>query len=250
MMNKLEVAALDKNMIISLLPHCIFFVGAIISGSKALAVLPIPIVVCVWSLCPACIFLLDYSATPSVDIGLVTVTAGILSLGTAVSVVLLDIRLPFAESGYSYLLAYVVFVTAQVLQSRITNPRHTEVDKLYYSNMFSVVVLAPSSFYLEEAFSVLQFQHRRQLRFYLGCLMSGILGVLLQLWAARSRPHKWFCRTQCMARLLSCLLSGPLFGTADVKSTVWLFATINLVSTAYIPPESDFIVKNNEALVV
>ena len=54
---------------------------------------PIPAFVAVCNLPIACIFLLDYSASP-LNPGLLQVTAGVVSLGTAVSIILLDISLP------------------------------------------------------------------------------------------------------------------------------------------------------------
>jgi hypothetical protein len=36
---QLDVAVLDKSTAISLLPHCLYFLGAIVAGSKALATL-------------------------------------------------------------------------------------------------------------------------------------------------------------------------------------------------------------------
>ncbi|KAJ9584454.1 hypothetical protein L9F63_021208 [Diploptera punctata] len=135
---QLDVALLDRVTALNLLPHCFYFLGAIVAGSKALATLPIPVFVAVCNLPIACIFLLDYSSSP-LNPGLVQITAGIISLGTAVSIILLDISMPFADSGYSWLLAHILFLTAQTLHSRITNPRYTEADKLYYSNIFSVV---------------------------------------------------------------------------------------------------------------
>ncbi|XP_066992350.1 UDP-N-acetylglucosamine transporter TMEM241 homolog [Anabrus simplex] len=237
MKKKLDVTLLDKAAAFQLLPHCIFFVGAIVAGSKALSKLPIPVFVSVCNLPPACIFLLDYSSSP-LNIGLVQVTAGLLSIGAAISVIMLDITLPFADSGYSWLLAHVVFLTAQSLHARITDPHYTEFDKLYYSNIFSVVVLAPASFYLEEAFSALHFQHRRQLRFYLGCLCSGILGVLLQLWTARVRSGRWFVHSQALARVVASLLALPVF-SSEPSSTVWIFIAVNLLTTVVIPSESE-----------
>ena len=45
----------------------------------------------------------------------------------------------------------------------------------------SVVVLAPASLYLEEAFEVLHFPHASRYDFYAGCLLSGVLGLFLNL---------------------------------------------------------------------
>lgn len=245
---QLDVAVLDKSTAISLLPHCLYFLGAIVAGSKALATLPIPVFVSVCNLPPACIFLLDYSASP-LNPGLVQVTAGVVSLGAAVSIILVDLSVPFADSGYSWLLAHALFLTAQMLQSRITNPRYSEVDKLYYSNIFSVIILAPSSFYLEEAFSVLHFQHRRQIRFYLGCLLSGVLGVLMQLCAAKLCSNHRFQQTQAIAKLCACLIAVPIF-SPELPVSVWGFAAANLISSVLIPSGYELVEKHDDLLDV
>lgn len=248
MKKRLDVAVLDKTTAINLLPHSIYFLGAIVAGSKALTTLPIPVFVSVCNLPPACIFLLDYSASP-LNPGLVQVTAGVVSLGAAVSIILLDVSMPFADSGYSWLLAHVLFMTAQTLHSRITNPRYSEVDKIYYSNIFSVIILAPSSFYLEEAFSVLHFQHWRQIRFYLGCLLSGILGILLQLCAAKLRSSQRFQQTQALAKLCACLVAVPVF-SPELSVSVWGFAAANLISSVLIPSNCESIEKHDDLLNV
>ncbi|XP_023713086.1 transmembrane protein 241 isoform X5 [Cryptotermes secundus] len=248
MKKRLDVTALDKTAVIDLLPHSLYFLGAIVAGSKALTTLPIPVFVSVCNLPPACIFLLDYSASP-LNPGLVQVTAGVVSLGAAVSIILLDISMPFADSGYSWMLAHILFLTAQMLHSRITNPRYTEVDKIYYSNIFSVVILAPSSFYLEEAFSVLHFQHWRQIRFYLGCLLSGILGILLQLCAAKLRSSHRLQQTQALAKLCACLVAIPVFST-ELSVSVWGFAATNLISSVLIPSNCESSEKRDDFLSV
>jgi hypothetical protein len=39
MKKRLDVTVLDKTTAINLLPHCLYFLGAIVAGSKALATL-------------------------------------------------------------------------------------------------------------------------------------------------------------------------------------------------------------------
>ncbi|XP_063244387.1 transmembrane protein 241-like isoform X2 [Bacillus rossius redtenbacheri] len=211
--NKLDVTAFDRNAAISIIPHCFYFVGAIVAGSKALALLPVPVFVCVGNLSGACVFLV---AGPSVDRGLVTVTAGLLTLGTAVSIVVLDVSLP-------------------VFHARDFSSRYTDMDRLYYSSIFSVVVLAPSSLYLEEAFSALHFQHRRQLRFYAGCALSGLLGVATQLWAARARSEQWSGPARGLAQAVACCLYVPVFGASDVAAGLWPFVAANLAAGVFVP---------------
>lgn len=235
---KLDVSYLDKSSALQLLPHCVFFVGAIVAGSKALSKLPIPVFTSLCNLPVAFIFLLDCYGGSVVK--LVPVTAALLTLGACIAIVILDVSLPFADSGYSWLLAHVIFITAQILHTRCADVRSTEFDRIYYNNMFSVVILAPSSLYLEEAFSALHFQHRRQLRFYAGCLCSGVLGALLQLWTARGARTggRAFPRVQAAARAIAAALSVLVFGRGDLLPAVWLGVVANLLATGFIPAET------------
>jgi hypothetical protein len=113
----------------------------------------------------------------------------------------------------------------------------------------SVVVLAPSSFYLEEAFSVLHFQHWRQMRFYLGCLLSGVLGVLLQLCAAKLCSTQRFQQTQALAKLSACLVALPVF-SPELSVSVWGFAAANLLCSVLIPSNCEVIEKRDDLLNV
>ncbi|GLG96827.1 Uncharacterized protein GBIM_03725 [Gryllus bimaculatus] len=250
---KLDVSCLDRSSATHLLPHCVFFVGAIVAGSKALSRLPIPVFASVCNLPLACTALLDGCAGVGPGAGasarLLPVTAALLVVGAGVCTIIVDASLPFADSGYSWLLAHVVFLTAQILHARVCDPRYTEFDKIYYSNIFSVVILAPSSLYLEEAFSALHFQHRRQLRFYAGCACSGVLGVLLQLWAARVRacagrvgvgasgePGGAQARAPALARLLGSAASVCVFPSDhQLGLAAWLFVALNLLAATCIP---------------
>lgn len=112
-----------------------------------------------------------------------------------------------------------------------------------------MVILAPSSFYLEEAFSVLHFQHWRQIRFYLGCLLSGILGILLQLCAAKLRSSQRLQQTQALAKLCACLVAIPVFST-ELSVSVWGFAATNLISSVLIPSDCELSEKRDDFLSV
>ena len=47
--------------------------------------------------------------------------------------------------------------------------RFTSWDRLYYSSVFSVIILAPASLYLEEAFLALNFRHDKQVPLTMFC---------------------------------------------------------------------------------
>ena len=121
--------------------------------------------------------------------------------------------------------------------------------KLKITFLYSVIILAPSSFYLEEAFSVLHFQHRRQIRFYLGCLLSGVLGVLMQLCAAKLCTNHRFQQTQAVAKLCACLIAVPIF-SPELPVSVWGFAAANLISSVLIPSGYELIEKRDDLLDV
>lgn len=60
---------------------------------------------------------------------------------------------------------------------RIADARYGSWDRLYYNSVFSVIVLAPASLYLEEAFEALNFHHDRQGLFLAGCFASAFIGI-------------------------------------------------------------------------
>lgn len=128
--------------------------------------------------------------------------ASLVTIGTAVAAVLADIdmtvdALKFSDSAYFWMLVYLACVAVQTLHSKIADARYTDIDRLYFSYVFSVVVLAPASLYLEEAFEVLHFPHAMRYDFYAGCLLSGVLGLFLNLsfmkisglWVTRVRDN-------------------------------------------------------------
>ncbi|KAG8224715.1 hypothetical protein J437_LFUL004884 [Ladona fulva] len=230
---KLEVNPLDRKATINMLPHFLFYVGSIVAGSKALASLPVPVFLSACNLAPASIYLLDHLAGLCTCTSLLSLLPSLIALFSSAFVLLLcDSEVPVGEeSPYFWMLVHVVLNTAQTLHDRVADPRFSAVDRLYYSNLFGsehkyandleerrdlgisggadvaafnsnmldcfrLVILAPASLYLEEAFLALQFRHRKQTHFYFGCLLSGILGVLLRMHIILSEFPKYTpCKT-------------------------------------------------------
>lgn len=87
------------------------------------------------------------------------------------------------------------------------------------------------------------------MRFYMGCLLSGILGVLLQLCAAKLCSSQRFQQTQALAKLGACLLAVPVF-SPELSVSIWGFAAANLISSLLIPSNCELIEKRDDLLNV
>ncbi|KAG0716008.1 Transmembrane protein 241 [Chionoecetes opilio] len=172
---------LDKPGFVSLLPSFLFFSAGLVASSKALANLSVPMFLCLQNSLGALLYLMDVAPGFRSKAGPVPLLACLATLGTAVAAVLSDIDMTFADSPYFWMLVNLACTAVQALHSKIADARYTEVDRLYFSYVFSVIVLAPVSLYLEEAFEVLHFAHAMRYDFYAGCLLSGILGLFLNL---------------------------------------------------------------------
>ncbi|XP_045614802.1 UDP-N-acetylglucosamine transporter TMEM241-like isoform X1 [Procambarus clarkii] len=230
---------LDKPGFISLLPSFLFFAAGIVASSKALGNLSVPVFLCLQNTLGAMLYLMEIAPSFRGGSGPFPLLASLITIGTAVAAVLADIdmtvdALKFSDSPYFWMLVYLACVAVQTLHSKIADARYTDVDRLYFSYVFSVVVLAPASLYLEEAFEVLHFPHAMRYDFYAGCLLSGVLGLFLNLSYMKVRRHNYFSIVDASGRLLTSLLALATF--ADVTTvTVKILVCINLVSAVFVP---------------
>lgn len=227
---KERLYSLDKPGFLSLLPNFLFFTGSVVTASKALADIPVPIFLAVQNLMPALIYILDYG--PRFKGASVTslVGSGFLLLTSAL-IVLLDLQMNFKDSPYFWLMAHVVCSTVHAIHGRIADARYSDLDRLYYSYLVSVVVLAPASLYLEEAFLVLDFPYKSQADFIFGCLVSGIAGVLLSIFSIHvqeSAPAPW---VHGAARTLASVGSIWLFHDTHMAVAVAVLVGINMASS-------------------
>lgn len=61
-------------------------------------------------------------------------------------------------------MVHVLCQAGHALHGRIADARFNSVDRQYYSYIFSLVLLAPASLYLNEAFEALHFKELYQVR--------------------------------------------------------------------------------------
>lgn len=233
-----KVTPIDRPALISLLPGFLFFTTSIIAGSKALAGVPIPIYVSVLNTLPAAVYVLDrllpgssQSRPPSSPLQM---GCSIVTLVTGTVLVLSQVGLDFSDSAYFWLVVAVVTSGAYCLHCRIADARYSSWDRLYYTSLFSVVVLAPASFYLEEAFEALNFHHDRQELFIVGCLASACLGAAASLHAVRLRQDEYYGQAVHLAQALAALFS-PLFFSAELATWQWVVVVTNVVAALPVP---------------
>ncbi|XP_065347090.1 UDP-N-acetylglucosamine transporter TMEM241-like isoform X1 [Cloeon dipterum] len=236
-----RVSRLDRYEFLMLLPHFIFYVSAIVAGSKALSKLPIAVFVSVSGLPASCIFLLDNLQESDSRATRIQLSSAGIAFGTSVLILLLDTQLEeeahleTTNSPYYWALFFVICLTAQSLYARISDThKYSALDKFYYSNLFSVIVLAPASVYLEEAFQALHFENAQQTLFHASCLLSGLLATGVGLLHCRTSadPDSDLTRGRAVAGLISFLI--PVFRIPESALVQWLIF-LNLTSGLLFP---------------
>jgi len=229
-----KLAGIDRPAFISLLPGFLLYTTSLIASSKALAGLPIPIFVSVYNTLPASIYILDRVLPNQPPTGPLQFGSAVITLASGGVLVLSQIGLDFSDSAYFWLVVGVVCSGAYSIHCRIADARYGSWDKLYYNSIFSVIVLAPASFYLEEAFEALNFHHDRQELFLAGCIASAMLGAAANLYSVRLKQDEYFGPVQHLALGVTALMS-PLLFTTTLPVWQWCLVVINVVAAVPIP---------------
>ena len=237
----LTVISLDKSGFISLLPNFFLFTVSLIAGSKALSHLPVIVCISVGNCVPACIYLLDNLSIKKTSV-IQVVCSSIVIVSTVP--VLLSVQdedmnqdhIPSSlmDSPKFWLVVQAFSSLAVSLHGRIADARFAAADRLFYSYVFSLIVLLPASLYLEEAFQALHFQPGRQIDFVVGSIFSAVVGVAVNLYGIRLKEDEHFGKVLHGGLLVTALLSGILFST-NLPWWGWLASTLNLVALMLVP---------------
>ncbi|XP_034249597.1 transmembrane protein 241-like [Thrips palmi] len=213
------------------LPLFLSFVGAIVAGSKALSYLPIPIIVAVSNLLPALNHILTTCRSDATNYFLFS--NSILCVVSVLAIFFSDHNLSSFSVAALWLYTHLLFGASQdIFNNEDTSTRFSSFDKLFYCNLFSVVVLAPSSLYLEEAFEALHFQERSQLSFLFGCVLSGVSGTLGSVLSLHSASES--LNVNAISKVLLCLFS-PMILPCSLSYFTWLLIYIILITSCFIP---------------
>ena len=121
------------------------------------------------------------------------------------------------------------------LHGRIADARFNSVDRQYYSYIFSLVVLAPASLYLNEAFEALNYKEMYQIMFIVGSLVSAVSGVCLHLYTSRLRSDHNFGRVHHLSVAASALLSMLAFELSHSHVASIVLAVASLLALLAVP---------------
>lgn len=233
----LTVVSIDKPGFVSLLPNFFLFTVSLIAGSRALSHLPVLVCICVSNTVPAGIYLLDNVSLKKSSV--IQVISALVVLITSVPVLLssdddTEELESLMDSPKFWLVVHAFCVVAVNLHGRIADARFGAADRLFYSYIFSLVVLAPASLYLEEAFQALHFQPSRQIDFVVGSIFSAIVGVGVNLYGIRLKEDENFGKLHHASLALAALVSPALFSTS-IPWWGWLCAGLNFMALIFVP---------------
>ena len=237
-----EKTLYDGSIFFFRLPNFFLFTVSLIAGSKALSNLPVIVCISVANVIPASIYLLDNLASKKSSV--IQVACSVLVIVTAIPSLLSvpedpveedSERIPsLMESPKFWLVVHVFCSVAVALHGRIADARFGAADRLFYAYGFSLIVLAPASLYLEEAFQALHFQPSRQIDFVIGSIFSAVVGVGINLYGIRLKDDEHFGKVHHAALALTALLSGAMF-TTDLPWWGWLTCVLNLIALILVP---------------
>ncbi|XP_038051978.1 transmembrane protein 241-like isoform X2 [Patiria miniata] len=200
------------------LPAMMFFVLSIYAGSKALSKLVVPAFVILQNIVefPAYIIGIFLNNQPTSLPNKVSLVAGVIA---ALLTWITDPQRDEKDSvdGYFWMLIYILSASSFASYSSVRGSavNLSEVEKLLYCYFFSVVALSPASVILGDILASRDFPHWYLHQFYVGCILSGVLGAALNLTG--------ICVSRCPE---SSLLSGLTIANAKtmlILSSVVIF---------------------------
>lgn len=162
------------------LPGMMCFVATIYSGSKALAKLPIPVFMTMSNLTTV------ISCTGQLVMNrqltsLYSYTMIMVLVITSILVATFDPN--YSPEGYYWMCVHVIAAGALGIYNRLISGRLklNDHEKLYCNYLYSVLLLAPFSYFNGDAVQAGKYPYLYFSKFYMGCIMSGVFGVFLSL---------------------------------------------------------------------
>ncbi|GFO22758.1 transmembrane protein 241-like [Plakobranchus ocellatus] len=166
------------------LPGMMFFLISIYSGSKSLATLPLPVFLAMQNMA------LVFRATADLIFHQQIVTAYtyvmmMLTLCSGLAIAKTDPQ--FEPDGYFWMCVHIVSLGVFDIYTNLMKGRLKlrPTERLFCCYFYSVIVLAPCSYFLGDALEAATFPYLYFGQFYVGCILSGVLGMLMNLCAIR-----------------------------------------------------------------
>lgn len=211
----LGVQDVTRRDLISWFPAMILFVVSIYSGSKALSQLPIPIFMALQTNIDVIGVMVETAMQKKVT----SIKMYIILMFILLSSLMVSWTDPqFIEDGYVWMSVHILATGFKHLYSRVLKDqlKMSDLSRLYCNYVYSVIVLAPSSYFLGDALAAREFPFLYFYKFYIGCIFSGVFGVSLSICASRLKDssilnvygfHLSYSHTSAIAKLAASLMS-------------------------------------------
>lgn len=217
--------AITIPQVVSWLPGMFFNVGSLCAGSITLSQLPLPAFLAIHAASDAVLLLLD-SHLPS----------GMLQMSLTIKLITIMMVVWYSavnllSQSFNWICAFTILHGLQKCalfwyrQPNWPQSNLTRVERQFLNDVFAVVVLGMLAFFFGHHITVYnEFPHLSRSVFYIGCLMSGILG-----WLARQQVnilHQSDSKlrtgmTQLLAKVIAMLISMQFHNYPD-PMLLWL----------------------------
>lgn len=208
------------------LPGMACFVCMIYSGSKALAKLSIPTYLSLHNL----VTVILCTSQLVIYRQLTSIFSYSMIMVLVISSIVIGITDPdYDRDAYFWMCLHILSTGALGIFSKLIKARLklSSNEKLYCNYLYSMIVLAPSSYFLGDAVEAGKYPYLYFSKFYMGCIMSGVFGVLLSLCAIQmletNGDKAEFSRIQGLAKLITSATSLLFFDMSiTANNSMWL----------------------------
>ncbi|CAH1772933.1 unnamed protein product [Owenia fusiformis] len=214
----LVTSDISRSSIAPHIPSMMTYVVTIYSGSKALSSLPIPTFLAISN--ASAILPTIFQLATRKNLSQISCVKSVLFVLLTTMICWSDPYYTYTSNGYFWMFIFIISSGIKEILGALTT-KLREIDKLYCNYVYSVIMLAPSSYFLGDALAARAFPFLYFYRFYVGCVLSGVFGVFLQMSAIQLAEKK-----------LSHLSFNQFIGACKILTTTISFAFFDMTFTS------------------
>lgn len=214
------------------IPGMMLFAGSVYSGSKGLANLPVPVFFALQNLSSVIVCGVQMIITQTLTSFF---TYCMMMLTVISSVIIIHSDPQFNQQGYIWVGLHIVFTGGLQIYSKLSTGRlkASSLEKLYCNYIYCIILFAPSSYLIGDALEAASFPYLYFSKFWFGCILSGVFGVLLSLHSINLQEKELgpvnFAKVQGCSKILASFLSYLVFSDFYTANfAMWIL--INLLA--------------------
>ncbi|XP_048729111.2 transmembrane protein 241-like [Ostrea edulis] len=214
------------------IPGMMLFAGSVYSGSKGLANLPLPVFFALQNLASVIMCGVQMILTQTLTSFF---TYCMMMLTVISSIVIIHSDPQFSQQGYIWIGVHIIFTGGLQIYTKLMTGRlkSSSLEKLYCNYIYCIILFAPSSYLLGDALEAASFPYLYFSKFWFGCILSGVFGVLLCIQSINLQEKELgptdFAKVQGFSKILASAVSYFVFDDFYTANfAMWIF--INLVA--------------------